>query len=113
MTLAVTRQEARRTAFILAAAQAIIGSAPPICISVGALVGYQLLDADKNVLTIKGVDNLHDGLAAQLGKNEAARYFVFEEAALYTSRESQMIQAYLQQYGKMPGGGGDELDDLF
>ena len=29
MTLAVTRQEARRTAFILAAAQAIIGSAPP------------------------------------------------------------------------------------
>ncbi len=74
---------------------------------------FQLLDADKNVLTIKGVDNLHDGLAAQLGKNEAARYFVFEEAALYTSRESQMIQAYLQQYGKMPGGGGDELDDLF
>ena len=73
---------------------------------------FQLLDADKNVLMIKGVDNLHDGLAAQLGKNEAARYFVFEEAALYTSRESQMIQAYLQQYGKMPGGGG-ELDDLF
>ena len=51
MTLAVTRQEARRTAFILAAAQAIIGSAPPICISVGALVGYQLLDADKSLAT--------------------------------------------------------------
>jgi hypothetical protein len=74
---------------------------------------FQLLDADKNVLMIKGVENLRDGLAAQLGKNEAARYFVFEEAPLYTSRESQMIQAYLQQYGKMPGGGGDELDDLF
>lgn len=74
---------------------------------------FQLLDADKNVLMIKGVENLHEGLAAQLGKNEAARYFVFEEAALYTSRESQMIQAYLQQYGKMPGGGADELDDLF
>ena len=51
MTLAVTRQEARRTAFILAAAQAIIGSAPPICISVGALVGYQLLNADKSLAT--------------------------------------------------------------
>ena len=74
---------------------------------------FQLLDADKNVLMIKGVDNLRDGLAAQLDKNEAARYFVFEEAALYTSRESQMIQAYLQQYGKMPDGGADELDDLF
>jgi MFS family permease len=46
-----TRHEARRTAFILAAAQAIIGSAPPICISVGALVGYQLLDADKSLAT--------------------------------------------------------------
>lgn len=74
---------------------------------------FQLLDADKNVLMIKGVENLHEGLAGQLGRNEAARYFVFEEAALYTSRESQMIQAYLQQYGKMPGGGSDELDDLF
>ncbi|MBN9074052.1 MAG: MFS transporter [Rhizobiales bacterium] len=36
---------------ILAAAQAIQGSAPPICISVGALVGYQLLGADKSLAT--------------------------------------------------------------
>jgi len=43
--------QARRTAFILAAAQAILGSAPPICISVGALVGYQLLGADKSLAT--------------------------------------------------------------
>ena len=74
---------------------------------------FQLLDADMNVLMIKGVENLRAGLEGQLGKNAAARRFVFEEAAMYTSRESQMIQAYLQQYGKMPGGGGDELDDLF
>ena len=74
---------------------------------------FQLLDADKNVLMIKGVENLHDGLAEQLGRGQDARYFVFEEAAMYTSRESQMIQAYLQQYGKMPGGGDGELDDLF
>ena len=74
---------------------------------------FQLLDADKNVLMIKGVESLRAGLSEQLGKNEKARYFVFEEAAMYTSRESQMIQAYLQQYGKMPGGGSAELDDLF
>jgi formate dehydrogenase beta subunit len=74
---------------------------------------FQLLDADKNVLTIKGVDNLRQGLEAQLGRNEQAKYFVFEAAAMYTSRESQMIQAYLQQHGKMPGGGADELDELF
>ncbi|MBL8486582.1 MAG: FAD-dependent oxidoreductase [Rhodocyclaceae bacterium] len=74
---------------------------------------FQLLDGDKNVLMIKGVDNLYEGLTEQLGRVEAAKYFVFEEAPLYTSRESQLIQAYLQQYGKMPGGGADELDDLF
>lgn len=74
---------------------------------------FQLLDADRTVLMIKGVACLRDGLAEQLGKSEAARYFVCEEAALYTSRESQMMQAYLQQYGKMPGSGADELDELF
>lgn len=74
---------------------------------------YQLLDADKEVLAIKGVENLREGLEAQLEAGSEARFFVYEEAALYTSRESQMIQAYLQQYGKMPGGGSDELDDLF
>ncbi len=73
----------------------------------------QLLDADKNVLMIKGVENLRAGISGHLWKNEKARYFVFEEAAMYTSRESQMIQDYLQQYGKMPGGGSSELDELF
>lgn len=82
--------------------------------SVSADAGvYQLLDQDKQVLMIKGVDNLREGLQAQLDRGADAKFFVFEEAALYTSRESQLIQAYLQQYGKMPGGGSDELDDLF
>ncbi len=74
---------------------------------------FQILDADKNVLMIKGVDNLGAGLREQIGRNEAAKYFICEEAPMYTQRESQLIQAYLQQYGKMPGGGSDELDDLF
>ncbi len=74
---------------------------------------FQLLDADKKVLMIKGVENLRQGLSEQLGRNEAAVAFVWEEAAMFTSRESQMIQAYLQEHGQMPGGGSDELDDLF
>jgi hypothetical protein len=32
---------------------------------------------------------------------------------MYTKRESELLQQYLQQYGEMPGGGMDELDDLF
>lgn len=43
--------EARRTTFILAAAQAIVGSAAPISISVGGLAGYYLLGADKSLAT--------------------------------------------------------------
>jgi len=73
---------------------------------------FQLLDADKNVLMIKGVENLRDGLTEQVGRNGDATYFIFEEAPMYTQRESQMMQAYLQQFGKMPGGGSDD-DDLF
>ena len=74
---------------------------------------FQLLDADKNVLMIKGAENLRTGLQEQLGSSTAAKYFAHEEAPMYTQRESQLIQAYLQQYGKMPGGGSSELDDLF
>ncbi|MGP2492208.1 MFS transporter [Mesorhizobium sp. PUT5] len=43
--------EARRTAFILAAAQAIVGSAAPIAISMGALAGHYLLGPDKSLAT--------------------------------------------------------------
>ena len=62
---------------------------------------------------IKGVENLRQGLTEQIERGGDAVAFIFEEAAMYTSRESQMMQAYLQEHGKMPGGGSDELDDLF
>lgn len=74
---------------------------------------YQLLDEAKNVLSIKGVVNLREALMEQLESNEKARYFVFEEDRMYTQRESELIQRYLQKYGKLPEGGEDELDDLF
>ncbi|WP_027057288.1 MFS transporter [Mesorhizobium loti] len=44
-------KEARRAALILAASQAIIGSAAPIAISMGALAGQYLLGADKSLAT--------------------------------------------------------------
>jgi MFS family permease len=45
------QRNARRTAIILAASQAIVGSAAPICISLGALAGHYLLGADKSLAT--------------------------------------------------------------
>lgn len=47
----IAEREARRTAYILAASQAIIGSAAPIAFSLGGLAGYYLLDADKSLAT--------------------------------------------------------------
>ncbi|MBW2057390.1 MAG: FAD-dependent oxidoreductase [Deltaproteobacteria bacterium] len=74
---------------------------------------YQLLDGNRNVLSIKGVANLRKALMEQLGSNQKATHFVFEEDRMYTQRESELIQQYLQRYGRLPEGGEDELDDLF
>lgn len=42
---------AKRNVFLLAGAQAVLGSAAPLAISVGSLAGYQLLAADKSLAT--------------------------------------------------------------
>ncbi len=51
MSEAARQREARRTALILAASQAVIGSAAPIAISIGGLAGWYLLDTDKSLAT--------------------------------------------------------------
>jgi predicted MFS family arabinose efflux permease len=48
---AAAEREARRTAIILAAAQAIVGSAGPICFALGALAGHFMLGPDKSLAT--------------------------------------------------------------
>ena len=70
---------------------------------------YQLLDEEQNILAIKGTDNLRQDLLEQLEDNEKASLFIFEEVKLFSQRESELIQRYLQKHGEMPG--GDE--DLF
>lgn len=45
-------KDAKRTALTLAAAQSLIGSAQPICISMGGLAGFYLLGADKALATM-------------------------------------------------------------
>lgn len=43
--------DANRNALVLSAAQAIIGSANPVALSVGGLIGYSLLGPDKSLAT--------------------------------------------------------------
>jgi NADPH-dependent glutamate synthase beta subunit-like oxidoreductase len=70
---------------------------------------FQLLDEAHNVLTIKGTPNLREELLTALEDNDNAAWFEYEEDKMYSRRESELIQKYLQEHGKMPGGGGDDL----
>ncbi len=72
---------------------------------------YQLSDEDQNVLAIKGTPDLRASLQEELEDGSNAVWFELEEDKMYSMRESQLIQKYLQEYGEMPGGGLD--DDLF
>ena len=75
---------------------------------------FQLLDEKHEVLVIKGTMNLRETLLEQMEKVETAKFFEYEENKMYSKRESELLQQYLQKYGKMSSGGGaDELDDLF
>ena len=74
---------------------------------------FQLLDADHLILSIKGTANLRRDLLETLKDNEIASFFEFEEDKMFSLRESELIQKYVQEHGKMPGGGADNLDDLF
>ncbi|MFH1083721.1 MAG: FAD-dependent oxidoreductase [Pseudomonadota bacterium] len=74
---------------------------------------YHLYDEDKNVLAIKGTPDLRKSLLEDLEDGSSAVWFDFEEDKMYSQRESELIQQYLQKHGEMPGGGDSDLDDLF
>jgi hypothetical protein len=74
---------------------------------------FQLYNEERNVLTIKGTANLRQELLLALDDNEKVAWFEFEENKMFSQRESELIQKYLQEHGEMPGGGANDLDDLF
>ncbi|MEM4729021.1 MAG: FAD-dependent oxidoreductase [Thermoplasmata archaeon] len=72
---------------------------------------YVLLDEKKETLRIAGVQNIRAALREQLAAGGRARFFHFEEDKMYTKKESELLQQYIQQHGRMPGGG--EEDELY
>jgi len=77
---------------------------------------YQLLDEDKKILAIVGTSDIKGDLLDRLDSVEKTRYFKYDEDRMYSKRESELMQVYLQKHGAMPpgdGGGDDDLDDLF
>lgn len=64
---------------------------------------FQLLDENKMVIYIKGAIDLRRELEEQLASgSKKAKYFVFEEAKMFTMRESELLQQFLKKYGKLP-----------
>ncbi|MDF9409841.1 MAG: Glutamate synthase (NADPH) small chain [Pelotomaculum sp. PtaB.Bin013] len=73
---------------------------------------YQLLNADKIVIAIVGTATLRETLEEQLESPGNTCYFGYEEDPMFTSRQSQLLQMFLQEYGHLPEGNGED-DDLF
>ena len=73
---------------------------------------YQLLGSDRVATKIAGVPDLRSALEEEVGREQHAPYFTFDADPMYTKRESEVIQVFLAQHGRMPAGDGD-LDDLF
>lgn len=73
---------------------------------------YQLLDEKKIIIYIAGAPNLRLALEEKLKKVEKASYFGYEEHPMYTMRESELIQKFLKEHGRMPEL-NEEVYDLF
>ncbi|UCC59368.1 MAG: FAD-dependent oxidoreductase [Dehalococcoidia bacterium] len=73
---------------------------------------FRLLDECKEVIYIGSGQNIREGLEEIMESGdewvEKARYLHFEETMMYTMRESELIQHFMQEHGRLPEG-NDEL----
>ena len=72
----------------------------------------QLLDEQEAIIYIKGAMNLRQELTDQLELNQEARFFMYVEDQMFSKRESELLQHYIFEHGKMPKV-NQEMEDLF
>jgi len=72
---------------------------------------YRLFNEQKEIIYIGSNSNIRKGLQEVLNSGDdwvqKAKYLHFEETLMYTMRESELIQQYLQEHGKLPEGNED------
>ena len=73
---------------------------------------FQLLDQNQKIILISGTLHLRQSLLTEFKSRKNACYFIFEENQLYTQRETELLQQFLQRNGKLPQG-NEEIDDLY
>lgn len=74
---------------------------------------YQLLNGEREIICIKGTVNLKKELEQQLATNRKAKYFLYEEAKMYTLRETELLQQFARRHGKMPEQNIEIDEDIF
>jgi len=69
---------------------------------------YRLFNEQKEIIYIGSNFNIRKGLQEVLNSGDdwvqKVKYLHFEETLMYTMRESELIQQYLQEHGKLPEG---------
>jgi excinuclease UvrABC nuclease subunit len=74
---------------------------------------FQLLDDKKMIIYIKGAINLRNELMEQISTNAEAKLFLYEEAKMFTMRESELLQQFMKKHGKMPKQNVGLEEDLY
>jgi len=74
---------------------------------------FIVADSGKKPIMIKGTANVREALLEKVESQTEASFFLWEEDRMFSKRESELIQRHVEQYSELPGGGDDELDDLF
>lgn len=71
----------------------------------------QLLEENKEIVLIQGTLSLRKTLLELSKVHVDVNYFIYEEDEMYTKRESELLQQYLQIHNALPRGNESELDD--
>ncbi len=78
----------------------------------GGAWSFDAVDEQENVIYIKGAMNLKQELTDQLELAQDARFFAVIEDQMFSKRESEMLQHFIIEHGKMPKI-NQEMEDLF
>jgi hypothetical protein len=73
---------------------------------------YELMDENNTVILIRGASNLRQDLRENLKTVGKAVFFRYEKHGMYTMRETEMLEKFLNTHGKLPEV-NDEIADLY
>jgi NADPH-dependent glutamate synthase beta subunit-like oxidoreductase len=71
----------------------------------------QLFNQEKDIILIQGTISLRSTLLDLIDVHLDAEFYTYEEDEMYTKRESELLQNFLNIHGSFPKGNESDLDD--